>query len=126
MKYQTSSSSSSKLVQFFLFSLLFLLPGNRRFDLGFLQEVLGDLPQKTFTDQTVAIERMPLQLPTCATGKESYVHWLVSEALDRVLRLLQVGSKRFLTNKVLTLLCLVSRHTPSVVVGKGEAEEEEG
>lgn len=56
-----------------------------------LSKVLGDMPQKTFEDKTVAPKLEPLILPEGLT---------VREALDRVLRLLSVGSKRFLTNKV--------------------------
>lgn len=59
-----------------------------------LNEVLGDIPQKTFEDQRIPVGarhavslRWPLQadLRTC---------------LHNVLRLVSVGSKRFLTNKV--------------------------
>lgn len=56
-----------------------------------LAEVLGGMPQKTFTDNRIAPTLLPLQLPETVT---------VAEALDRVLRNLAVGSKRFLTNKV--------------------------
>ncbi|CAM9462984.1 unnamed protein product [Ascophyllum nodosum] len=54
-----------------------------------LKEVLGDLPQKTFSDTSSATKTKPLEVPATA-----------GQALERVLRLLQVGSKRFLTNKV--------------------------
>ncbi|KAG5190290.1 CobB/CobQ-like glutamine amidotransferase domain-containing protein [Tribonema minus] len=66
--------------------------GTTPYDLP-LSEVLGDLPQKTFTDARDATPSSlaPLSLPSDATPQA---------ALDRVLRLLQVGSKRFLTNKV--------------------------
>ncbi len=57
-------------------------------DLG---SVLGDMPQKTFHLQRVTPVLRPLQLPEGLT---------VREALERVLRLVSVGSKRFLTNKV--------------------------
>ncbi len=57
-------------------------------DLG---KVLGDMPQKTFHMERVALRCEPLRLPEGLT---------VREALDRVLRLVSVGSKRFLTNKV--------------------------
>lgn len=60
------------------------------------QEVLGDLPQKTFTDNSVPTVCKPLVVPPPAAGGKG----ASMEALDRVLRLLQVGSKRFLTNKV--------------------------
>jgi phosphoribosylformylglycinamidine synthase len=58
-----------------------------------LQLVLADMPQKTFesTRQKVAGLLVPLKLPKDLT---------VADALDRVLRLVSVGSKRFLTNKV--------------------------
>ncbi len=57
-------------------------------DLG---TVLGDMPQKTFELEHIGPRTEPLQLPSNLT---------VREALDRVLRLLSVGSKRFLTTKV--------------------------
>jgi phosphoribosylformylglycinamidine synthase len=56
-----------------------------------LDAVLGDMPQKTFELDRVELEMRPLDLPAALT---------VAEALDRVLRLLSVGSKRFLTTKV--------------------------
>jgi len=56
-----------------------------------LADVLGNMPQKTFSDTRVELVLKPLTLPTGLT---------VRQALDRVLRLLSVGSKRFLTNKV--------------------------
>lgn len=66
-----------------------------------LKEVLGGLPQKTFVDDTKAIETKPLQLPeNVGSSKDPGLKRLATEALDRVLRLLHVGSKRFLTNKV--------------------------
>ncbi|MGE5173549.1 MAG: phosphoribosylformylglycinamidine synthase [Betaproteobacteria bacterium] len=56
-----------------------------------LAKVLGDMPQKVFRlDRKKAVLK-PLALPKDLT---------VRTALDRVLRLLSVGSKRFLTNKV--------------------------
>jgi len=57
-------------------------------DLG---TVLGDMPQKTFPLERIPPKLEPLHLPDGLT---------VPEALDRVLRLLSVGSKRFLTTKV--------------------------
>ena len=51
-----------------------------------LELVLGELPKKTFVEHPVA-EMLPEDLR-------------VIQALDRVLRLLSVGSKRFLTSKV--------------------------
>ena len=56
-----------------------------------LELVLGKMPQKTFTDSHVDIKLEPLKLPEDIT---------VKSALDRVLRLLSVGSKRFLVHKV--------------------------
>jgi len=56
-----------------------------------LAHVLGDMPQKSFTfDRTTPVLE-PVTLPEGLT---------VRDALDRVLRLLSVGSKRFLTTKV--------------------------
>ncbi|CEL97959.1 unnamed protein product [Vitrella brassicaformis CCMP3155] len=56
-----------------------------------LEKVLGKMPQKVFkSDRKQSISR-PLQFPADVT---------VMSALDRVLRLSSVGSKRFLTNKV--------------------------
>ena len=57
-------------------------------DLG---EVLGNIPQKTFVDNRIDPKLSPLVLPENLT---------VREALQDVLRLVSVGSKRFLTNKV--------------------------
>jgi len=56
-----------------------------------LDLVLGDMPQKTFTLSRSPSTAQPLVLPEDLT---------VRDALDRVLRLLSVGSKRFLTTKV--------------------------
>ena len=56
-----------------------------------LDAVLGDMPQKTFALDKIATHAAPLELPDDLT---------VAAALDRVLRLLSVGSKRFLTTKV--------------------------
>mmetsp|Transcript_24907 Transcript_24907/g.68666 ORF Transcript_24907/g.68666 Transcript_24907/m.68666 type:complete len:1318 (+) Transcript_24907:347-4300(+) len=56
-----------------------------------LELVLGKMPQKTFTDNHVKMDLEPLKLPELTT---------VMDALDRVLRLLSVGSKRFLVHKV--------------------------
>ncbi|MBM9520300.1 phosphoribosylformylglycinamidine synthase [Desulforhopalus vacuolatus] len=52
--------------------------------------LLGEMPQKTFSDNRRSLAATPLQLPQVS----------VDEALGRVLRLVSVGSKRFLTNKV--------------------------
>ncbi len=56
-----------------------------------LAKVLGDMPQKTFRLDRKQDALRPLELPAGLT---------VRQALDRVLRLLSVGSKRFLANKV--------------------------
>ncbi|NOZ77625.1 MAG: phosphoribosylformylglycinamidine synthase [Acidobacteria bacterium] len=56
-----------------------------------LEDVLGDMPRKTFELERIEPELEPVRLPE-GTG--------VRDALDRVLRLLSVGSKRFLTTKV--------------------------
>ncbi|XP_014295067.2 phosphoribosylformylglycinamidine synthase [Microplitis demolitor] len=56
-----------------------------------LEFVLGKMPQKTF-----AMTREPAKLKALALRPDLSV----SEALDRVLRLPSVGSKRYLTNKV--------------------------
>jgi phosphoribosylformylglycinamidine synthase len=56
-----------------------------------LAKVLGDMPQKVFTLDRKKTTLRPLELPKDLS---------VRQALDRVLRLLSVGSKRFLTNKV--------------------------
>lgn len=56
-----------------------------------LSQVLGKMPSKTFTDVHIDKPKNPLSLPKNLS---------VQDCLDRVLRLLQVGSKRFLTNKV--------------------------
>ena len=56
-----------------------------------LEKVLGDMPQKPFKLDRFPLRTEPLTLPDNLT---------VKKALDRVLRLVSVGSKRFLTNKV--------------------------
>lgn len=56
-----------------------------------LELVLGKMPQKTFIDNHQLSTLCPLVLPPGT---------LVTHALDRVLRLLSVGSKRFLVHKV--------------------------
>ena len=56
-----------------------------------LEHVLGAMPRKTFTLERVAPTLAPLRLPAGLT---------VRDALERVFRLLSVGSKRFLTTKV--------------------------
>jgi len=56
-----------------------------------LDDVLGDVPQKTFELERLDRHLEPMVLPPELD---------VAQALDRVLRLLSVGSKRFLTTKV--------------------------
>ena len=56
-----------------------------------LDTVLGAMPQKTFELECISPRIEALKLPEGLT---------VRQALDRVLRLLSVGSKRFLTTKV--------------------------
>ncbi len=56
-----------------------------------LEKILGKMPQKTFKDTTVQQELKPLTIPDGTT---------VRSALDDVLKLLSVGSKRFLVTKV--------------------------
>lgn len=56
-----------------------------------LEKVLGNIPQKTFADETIEPQLNPLKLPS----EKNF-----TEALERVLKLLSVGSKRFLINKV--------------------------
>jgi len=53
--------------------------------------LLGNIPQKTFTDSRIRPALSPF-VPPAKLG--------VRDALHRVLRLVSVGSKRFLTNKV--------------------------
>lgn len=56
-----------------------------------LQKVLGDMPQKTFNLNRVMPQHGELSFPSGLSFKE---------ILGRVLRLVSVGSKRFLANKV--------------------------
>jgi phosphoribosylformylglycinamidine synthase len=56
-----------------------------------LEKVLGHMPQKTFRFDRIRRRRTPLELPQGLA---------VRKALDSVLRLVSVGSKRFLVNKV--------------------------
>ncbi len=56
-----------------------------------LEKILGDMPKKTFRLDRIPPALAPLKLPAGLS---------VRTALDRVLRLVSVGSKRFLTNKV--------------------------
>lgn len=56
-----------------------------------LEKVLGKMPPKTFHSQTLRKELSPFSLPQSIT---------IKECLERVLKLVSVGSKLFLTNKV--------------------------
>ncbi|RVE47091.1 hypothetical protein evm_008275 [Chilo suppressalis] len=56
-----------------------------------LEAVLGNMPRKTFDLKREKRTKLPLSLPKDVT---------VKSALDRVLRLVNVASKRYLTNKV--------------------------
>lgn len=56
-----------------------------------LELVLGKMPQKTFVDSHSEMKLEALNLPDGTT---------IASALDRVLRLISVGSKRFLMHKV--------------------------
>lgn len=56
-----------------------------------LTKVLGEMPKKKFVLERIEQGLEPLRLPDSLT---------VRDALERVLRLVSVGSKRFLTNKV--------------------------
>ena len=56
-----------------------------------LVDILGKIPQKTWEIERIKEDLEPLKLPNDLT---------IPEALERVLKLLSVGSKRFLTNKV--------------------------
>ena len=78
-----------------------------------LKHVLADMPRKVFKSDRQPSVLLPLKLPEVD----------VRSHLDRVLRLLSVGSKRFLTNKVdrsVTGLiaqqpCVGPLHTPLAV-----------
>ena len=56
-----------------------------------LSKVLGEMPKKTFHLERIKPDLEPLRLADGVT---------IKKALERVLRLVSVGSKRFLTNKV--------------------------
>lgn len=56
-----------------------------------LELVLGSMPQKTFVDDHIKMDLSPLELPKGTT---------VMNVVDRILRLITVGSKRFLVHKV--------------------------
>ncbi len=69
-----------------------------------LEKILGDMPRKTFRLERLPVKLQPLTFPwdldlspyPLPPTPYSYFR----DALERVLRLLSVGSKRFLTNKV--------------------------
>src|SRR3989338_5072811 len=61
-----------------------------------LEKVLGDMPQKTFNLERIPMKTQPLQLSAFSLQPSAFI----KDALDRVLRLVSVGSKRFLTSKV--------------------------
>ncbi len=66
-----------------------------------LSKVLGEMPQKTFSVERIKSQREPLKIPPCPPllkGGEGGI--TLRNAVERVLRLVSVGSKRFLTNKV--------------------------
>ncbi|MCG2814252.1 MAG: AIR synthase-related protein, partial [Thermodesulfovibrionales bacterium] len=66
-----------------------------------LEKILGDMPQKTFKLERIQPKLEPLKIPPyppLVKGGGGGIN--VRDALDRVLRLVSVGSKRFLTNKV--------------------------
>lgn len=56
-----------------------------------IDKLLGNIPQKTFEDKRLRKDFVPLEYDK---------NHDVMDALDKVLRLVSVGSKRFLTNKV--------------------------
>jgi|Deesub1362A_J573_1020465.scaffolds.fasta_scaffold01267_4 phosphoribosylformylglycinamidine synthase len=64
-----------------------------------LEKILGRMPQKTFNLQRLPVKTEPLRFPWDGQSSEVVSHHIM-DALKRVLRLLSVGSKRFLTNKV--------------------------
>jgi hypothetical protein len=66
------------------------LDGSTPVDLP-LELVLGKMPQKTFKDEHLPVALTPVTIPEGTT---------IMDILDRVLRLLSVGSKRFLVHKV--------------------------
>ena len=72
------------------------LDGSTPVDLP-LELVLGKMPQKTFKDAHLSVDLKPVVIPEGTT---------VSDILDRILRLLSVGSKRFLVHKVNKLIVI--------------------
>lgn len=66
------------------------------FDLE-LDHVLGKMPRKTFNSNRMKVDAKPLNLDLKQTSDHNAA---TKSILDRVLRLLSVGSKRFLVHKV--------------------------
>ncbi|MBI5055859.1 MAG: phosphoribosylformylglycinamidine synthase [Nitrospirae bacterium] len=64
-----------------------------------LEKILGDMPQKTFQLERLPMQAQPLTFPWDSASKNDLA-LVTRQCLERVLRLLSVGSKRFLTNKV--------------------------
>ena len=70
------------------------------FDLE-LEHVLGKMPRKTFTSHRTAIDAQPLSMNLDIKKSDTNDCSTATKAiLERVLRLLSVGSKRFLVHKV--------------------------
>ncbi|RJQ51038.1 MAG: phosphoribosylformylglycinamidine synthase [Nitrospiraceae bacterium] len=69
-----------------------------------LDKILGHMPQKTFNLERVPMNLQPLVLPWNSDSPSRLSPLaprpFFRDALERVLKLLSVGSKRFLTNKV--------------------------
>jgi len=66
-----------------------------------LSKILGKMPQKTFTIERIKSQLEPLKIPLCPPLLKGGGGGItLRNAVERVLRLLSVGSKRFLTNKV--------------------------
>ena len=66
-----------------------------------LDKILGSLPQKTFIDASKPVRSHEIDFSQeLLRDKRHTAQNIVDETLDRVLRLLQIGSKRFLTTKV--------------------------
>lgn len=107
LKYLTNIDSRSASLCLFSNTMIYLFPqivlvddeggssdqadrGRCPVDLQ-LEWVLGKMPQKVFKMEHLALSLQPLALPA---------RLKVKDALDRVLRLPAVASKRYLTNKV--------------------------
>ena len=101
-----------------------------------LELVLGDMPQKIFRSDSAVSATIPLEIPldiindnsnsnSCGkVGTDSVIR-VVARSLKRVMQLVDVGSKRFLTNKVDRSVggliaqqqCVGPLHTPLSNVG---------